>query len=160
MVKGNEVYAGFWIRAVALLIDCVAFMVIVSLGSYLLFGNTADPAIMNENPLIFLLNMFFQILCSILYFGILQASMLGTPGKRIMGLRIVAADLTPASFGQCIGRYFASWLSSMILGLGYFWVGFTDKKQGWHDKIAGTCVVKAKFLEKSSVHADREKRAA
>jgi uncharacterized RDD family membrane protein YckC len=41
-------------------------------------------------------------------------------------------------------RYFASILSALILGLGYFWVVFDGRKQSWHDKFAGTVVVRRK----------------
>ncbi|MBI2521016.1 MAG: RDD family protein [Bdellovibrio sp.] len=160
MTKGHEVYAGFWIRTVALLIDCVLFMIPVAIASRLIFPSASNPATINENPQIIFLNMFFQIFCSVLYFGILQAFMHGTPGKRAVGLKIVAADLTPVSFGQCLGRYFASWVSSLIFCLGYLWVGFSEKKQGWHDKMAGTCVVKARYLKDSGEHSHGQKHAA
>ena len=44
------------------------------------------------------------------------------------------------SFERATGRHFAKWLSSMVLGIGYIMVGFTERKQGLHDLVAGTLV--------------------
>lgn len=43
--------------------------------------------------------------------------------------------------GQLIGRYFAYFLSALALCLGFAWIGWNRRKQGWHDKLAGTVVV-------------------
>ncbi len=48
------------------------------------------------------------------------------------------------SVRQCIVRYFAYILSAIPLCLGYIWVAFDPKKQAWHDKLAGTVVVRLK----------------
>lgn len=50
----------------------------------------------------------------------------------------------PASTGQLIGRYFAYFVAMLPLFLGIVWVAFDKRKQGWHDKLAGTVVVKQK----------------
>ena len=66
-----------------------------------------------------------------------------TPGKMLLSLRIVDAATGGAlSVGQCVGRYFAYVVSTLPLGLGFVWVAFDKRKQGWHDKLAGTVVVK------------------
>ena len=46
------------------------------------------------------------------------------------------------STGQAIGRYFAYLVSMIPLGLGFIWIGIDSRKQGWHDKLAGTVVIK------------------
>lgn len=57
--------------------------------------------------------------------------------------RIVDATTgQPASTGQLVGRYFAYFVSIIPLCLGLFWVAFDRKKQGWHDKLAETVVVR------------------
>ncbi len=48
----------------------------------------------------------------------------------------------PASTGQLIGRYFAYIVSTLPLMLGFIWIAFDPRKQGWHDKLAGTIVVR------------------
>ena len=45
--------------------------------------------------------------------------------------------------GRAIGRYFAKFLSGLVIGLGYFWMLWDPKKQTWHDKLVNTVVVKA-----------------
>jgi len=46
------------------------------------------------------------------------------------------------STGQLIGRYFGYYLSMIPLFLGFIWVAFDKRKQGWHDKLAGTVVIR------------------
>ena len=48
------------------------------------------------------------------------------------------------SLGQFIGRYFAYYVSTIPFGLGLIWVAFDRRKQGWHDKLAGTVVIRKK----------------
>ena len=68
-----------------------------------------------------------------------------TPGKMALSLKIVDAQTgQPMSTGQAIGRYFAYFVSAIGLMLGYLWVAFDRRKQGWHDKLAGTVVVHAR----------------
>jgi uncharacterized RDD family membrane protein YckC len=65
-----------------------------------------------------------------------------TPGKRVLGLRIVDADtggLPPVN--RLVLRYVGYIVSAIPLGLGYLWVLWDPKRQAWHDKMAGTLVV-------------------
>jgi uncharacterized RDD family membrane protein YckC len=55
-----------------------------------------------------------------------------------------AATGNPLTTGQAIGRYFGYFVSAIPFGLGLIWVAFDSKKQGWHDKMAGTVVVRSK----------------
>ena len=64
-----------------------------------------------------------------------------TPGKLLMGLRIVRFDGKQYTFGRAVGRFFAFYLAFIPLALGIFWVLIDDRRQGWHDKIANTCVI-------------------
>ena len=68
-----------------------------------------------------------------------------TPGKIAISAKIVDAKTGgEPSIGQYIIRYIAYFLSTIPLCLGFIWVAFDSKKQGWHDKIAGTVVVRPK----------------
>lgn len=68
-----------------------------------------------------------------------------TPGKMAISAKIVDASSGMApSTGQCIGRYLAYFISMFPLCLGILWVAFDRKKLGWHDKLAGTVVVRQK----------------
>ena len=65
-----------------------------------------------------------------------------TPGKMAIAAKIVDAKSGAApSTGQCIVRYFAYLVSILPLGLGFLWIAIDRRKQGFHDKIAGTVVV-------------------
>jgi uncharacterized RDD family membrane protein YckC len=66
-----------------------------------------------------------------------------TPGKMVVSAKIVdAKTLGEPSTGQLIVRYVGYFISAFVFGLGFLWVAFDKRKQGWHDKIAGTLVVK------------------
>ncbi|EDN67517.1 membrane protein [Beggiatoa sp. PS] len=72
----------------------------------------------------------------------------GTPGKMATNLKIVDAKTgNKLTLGQAIGRYFAYIPAILPLGLGIIWVGIDKKKQGWHDKLAGTVVIKSNQSE-------------
>lgn len=67
-----------------------------------------------------------------------------TPGKALLSLRVVDADTGKTlSVGQAAARYVCYILSMLPAGLGFIWVAFDRRKQGWHDKIAQTVVVRA-----------------
>ena len=69
-----------------------------------------------------------------------------TPGKMVVSARIVDATDRggPMTKGQAVLRYAGYFVSLLPLGLGYLWVAFDRRKQGWHDKIAGTVVVRGR----------------
>ena len=64
-----------------------------------------------------------------------------TPGKGLLGLRILRADGQRIGLGRAIVRYAGYWVSLIFLGLGFIWILFDRRRRGWHDKLAGTCVV-------------------
>lgn len=64
-----------------------------------------------------------------------------TPGKALLGLKVVRKDGAKISFGRSLLRFFSYWISAIPLFLGFFWVLWDPKRQGWHDKIAGTQVL-------------------
>lgn len=64
-----------------------------------------------------------------------------TLGKTMTGIKIVSTDGAPISAGKAVLRYIGYIVSGIILSLGFLWVAFDRKRQGWHDKIANTYVV-------------------
>lgn len=85
-----------------------------------------------------ILNYVLPILAVIL-FWLYRAA---TPGKIWLGMRIVdALRLTKPTAEKLIGRYFSYYLSLFPLALGFLWIAFDPRKQGWHDKLAGTLVI-------------------
>ncbi len=71
-----------------------------------------------------------------------SSSWQGTVGKRVLGLKVTDEAGNRISFGRATGRFFAMILSGMILYIGFFMIGFTDRKRGLHDMLAGTLVMK------------------
>lgn len=81
-----------------------------------------------------------------------------TPGKIIMGMKIIDAQTgEPPSMGQNILRYIGYFVSSLPLGLGFFWVLWDKHSQGWHDKMANTVVVYKKTLPRELARASLSK---
>lgn len=64
-----------------------------------------------------------------------------TPGMTLMGLRVVTTDGHYLSLWRAILRLMGYFVSVSVLFLGFLWILVDDRRQGWHDKIAGTCVV-------------------
>jgi uncharacterized RDD family membrane protein YckC len=69
-----------------------------------------------------------------------SSSYQATLGKMILGMKVTDLSGNRISFGRATGRHFAKWISGMILCIGYIMVGFTERKQGLHDLLAGTLV--------------------
>jgi uncharacterized RDD family membrane protein YckC len=135
-------YVGFWARVGASLIDSI-LMAIILVPFARLFGVGMDieSALRFDSPANIMVNGILPAIAVILFWMYRQA----TPGKMLIGAKIVdEKTLGKPSTGQLIGRYFAYYLSTIVLLLGFFWVGFDARKQGWHDKLAGTLVIKAR----------------
>jgi uncharacterized RDD family membrane protein YckC len=135
--------AGFWIRVAATVIDSVLILAVIT-PFILLLGepmhNISDSTLPTAENLI--LNYFIPAL-AIIAFWMYKSS---TPGKMIFHLKIVDAKTRKKpTTKQLIGRYFAYYISILPFMLGFVWVAIDSKKQGWHDKMAGTLVVKAKL---------------
>ena len=64
-----------------------------------------------------------------------------TPGKAVMGVRIVRLDGKPLNLVTAVRRILGYGLSMVTFGVGFLVVLSDDRRQGWHDKIAGTCVI-------------------
>lgn len=151
VVAGGEViYAGFWKRVAASLIDGLIVGVIggvlgtlvggllgmalsVSLGDYLSGGGP----------------FFLQIITNLIsigataayYAGFHSARVQATPGKMAVGIKVVRSDGHPITLARGIGRYFATWISYLTLAIGFLMAAFTDRKRALHDMICDTLVV-------------------
>ena len=133
-------YVGFWRRAGAVIIDTLILLVIIIPLLRAVYGEEYfERTEMIQGPAYFLLNYVLPAIAVILFWVYKSA----TPGKMAISAKIVDAKTgNKPSTGQFIGRYFAYLLSSIPLGLGFIWIAFDKKKQGWHDKLAGTVVVR------------------
>ncbi len=92
----------------------------------------------------FLINYTLPFIAVVLFWFYKSA----TPGKMALNIKIVDADTgRKLSVGQSIGRYFAYIPATLVFMIGIIWVAFDKRKQGWHDKLAKTVVIK-KITEK------------
>ena len=65
-----------------------------------------------------------------------------TIGGIICGLKVVRLDDRPVDWGVAVVRGLTAFLSLAVAGLGFVWVAFDNEKQSWHDKVAGTTIVR------------------
>jgi uncharacterized RDD family membrane protein YckC len=65
-----------------------------------------------------------------------------TLGKMALGIKVISVDGSPVSWGKAGLRYLGYIVSGLVLALGFIWIAFDPQRQGWHDKIAGTYVVR------------------
>lgn len=137
-------YAGFWLRVGASIIDTVLLLAItlpllVSIYGWDYFDGTQSGFVAGTAD--FLISWAGPAVAVIVFWVYKSA----TPGKMMLSARIVDATTgQPPSVGQSVGRYFAYYLSLLPLGLGFLWVAFDPRKQGWHDKLANTFVILTK----------------
>ena len=82
------------------------------------------------------------------FVGFESSSWQATPGKRALGLIVTDTEGRRISPARAVGRYFGKILSGLILLIGYIMIAFTERKQGLHDFLAGTLVVKGRTRRK------------
>ncbi len=135
--------AGFWRRVLASLMDRALLNgVIVAL--YLFYALLAGGAsVRGEMGLFFLAGAIFGTLLRWLYFTLLESSVLqATFGKLALGIRVTDERGKRISLARANGRYWAKIISAVTGGIGYLMIAFTSRKQGLHDIIASTLVVR------------------
>ncbi len=156
-------FAGFWRRVGACIIDSIILSVVSYILSYviglLLRGSinqtqltqammTQDPQVMLSaiaGPMMDML-IFTSLGSFILYWfyfaGFESSKLQATPGKSLLGIIVTDMDGDPVSFGTATGRCLGKYISALILYIGFLMVAWTKQKQGLHDKIAGTLVLR------------------
>jgi len=135
-------YVGFWPRVGASLIDTVLVaMICWPLVTFVYGREYWVSDVLIKGPADFLLTWVMPAVAIVLFWWYRQA----TPGKMAIGARIVDAETGAAPrTKQLILRYLGYYVSAIPLCLGFVWVAFDPRKQGWHDKFAGTVVVRSK----------------
>ena len=142
-MQDNEFeYVGFWPRVGASIIDAIIVLVITAPLLVAIYGWAyfTDPGTsLIAGPADFFISWVLPAVGVILFWLYKQA----TPGKMAVSARVVDARTgNTISMGQAIGRYLAYIVASLPLFLGIVWVAFDPRKQGWHDKLAGTVVIR------------------
>lgn len=139
-------YAGFWRRFVALLIDLMILWM-ASLGvmvtAFVVLPLTARNPGVSQTAVVVLYLLLLGGLVT--YFaGMESSSEQATLGKMALGIKVTDLYGRRISFGRAVGRTFGKYLSAGILYIGFLMVAFTGKKQGLHDMVAGTLVLKSR----------------
>jgi len=148
-------YVGFWKRTVAVLVDTFLIILVTLPILIWVYGiEYLNNEHMEKGSFDFIINYVFPTIAVILLWKYYQA----TPGKMIFKATIV--DIKTGgkpTLKQWIIRYLGYFVSLLPFGLGYFWVAFDKKKQGFHDKLANTVVVQPKVIESEPVAIEAEK---
>jgi|TARA_B110000240_G_scaffold194132_1_gene241202 uncharacterized RDD family membrane protein YckC len=151
----DVIYVGFWIRFLAFLIDSIIATIAITplvstligetlVTNYDLQDNAQMMQFLSDWSLQLGLELLFMATIFILFWTIKSA----TPGKMLFGAYIVdAKTLGKASPKQNVIRYLGYYVSMIPLFLGFLWIALDKRKQGWHDKFAGTLVIKGKPRE-------------
>jgi len=134
-------YVGFWARVGATLIDTALLIVVTLPLSYLAYGRMATVKSFMRGPADVLINWLLPAVLIVWLWSKLQA----TPGKLLVSAKIVDADTgAEPTLVQLLIRYLGYFISAIPVGLGFLWVGYDLRKQGWHDKLANTVVVRSR----------------
>ncbi|MBL9218445.1 MAG: RDD family protein [Opitutaceae bacterium] len=116
--------AGFWIRLAAVVLDAILIGMVCGFLSNMWDGFGVFP-------------FWFAAYCAAMW-----ATKGTTIGGIICSLKVVRLDDRPLDWGVAVVRTLGGFLSLFVAGLGFIWVAFDDEKQSWHDKIAGTTIVR------------------
>ncbi len=116
--------AGFWIRMAALLLD----IILVGFVSSVLFHHSGN----------------FHLVMLAIYGAVMWKLKGATVGGIVFDLHVVRLDGRPVDWETAIVRALGCFLSMAVVGLGFIWIAFDHGSQAWHDKIAGTVVVRVK----------------
>jgi len=143
-------YGGFWRRTIAYCIDkmilyllsLILFIAAVALSHIFFSSGATDnmPAMFRKA---FYLSFYATtIVLNMLYFTYFHGTVGQTPGKKMLGLKVIQTSGAPMTLGIAFLRWVGYLVSGIVFYLGFIWVGIDVRKQGWHDKIAGTYVTK------------------
>lgn len=145
---GHVVYAGFWKRVAASFIDAFAIGIPVGIVATIIAGLLGMGSSFTSG-LSGMANAFnlgesgISWVLSALAYGWFHsaAGLMATPGKLAIGIKVVRTDGEKISFLRGFGRYWATLLSAILIGIGYLMAAFTARKQALHDMVCDTLVV-------------------
>lgn len=157
-VRAGYTYAGFWIRFLAYLIDAIVLdvplyglafalfgpqLVHISCSSSVAFGNTVGTGCTGTVDASFFLATLGVQAVHFVYFVLLWSLTGASIGQRALALIVVDADTGGRiSIGRAALRFLGYIINGIVFDLGYMWAGWDPRKQGWHDKLARTFVLR------------------
>jgi uncharacterized RDD family membrane protein YckC len=135
------VYAGFWKRAAALIVDGFIIGIVGGLGGEALGSLLGDVAGGSDLAVASMI-LLSTLALNVCYFAFFHSAVNGaTPGKLLIGIKVVRGNGEAIGFWHAVARYFATIPSSIILGIGYLMAAFTPRRRALHDMICDTVVV-------------------
>jgi uncharacterized RDD family membrane protein YckC len=140
MERPDMEYVGFWPRVGAAIIDTILIWAITMPALTMIYGWTywTDGRILH-GPAEFIISWVLPI-AAVVWLWVARGQ---TPGKMAIGARIVDAETGEGlSLGTALIRYLGYFVSTIGLFVGFAWVGLDPRKQGWHDHMAGTVVIR------------------
>ena len=137
-------------RLVAYIVDAVIQVVvaIVVFGVVGILGAGAaaseSGALQGTAIIVALIGVLAYLLFTIVYFPYFWARGGQTPGMKLFHIKVVRdVDGGPVSFGSAVLRLIGYWINNLLFYIGFLWILVDKRRRGWHDLIAGTCVVEA-----------------
>jgi uncharacterized RDD family membrane protein YckC len=148
-------YGGFWRRGLAFFIDSMILYIFSTalFAAWITITHTPVESyeffiLSNTSPEIFMGVILpyygISVLLNITYFTYFHGTIGQTPGKKLLGLKVIDISGGKMTLGIAFLRWVGYIISKLFLFLGFIWIAFDRRKQGWHDKIAGTCVIRTK----------------
>jgi len=132
-------YAGFWRRLAAAIVDSMVLMAVVTPLMLLFYG---PVALQRSHGYLGLFDLFLNQVLPIVATVYFWTRFGATPGKRLLECEVAdATRFDRIGVKQALLRYFGYLASLLPLGLGFLWIGWDPRKQGFHDKIAHTVVL-------------------
>ncbi len=140
--KPDVKYAGFWVRAGATALDLLLFLLVAVPLLYAIHGRGYLQSDVSDRGLVDFLNM---VVLPNLVVPLLWVLCGATPGKLAVSAKIVDAQTgKKPTLRQCLIRLAGYYLSAIPFGLGFIWIAVDRRKQGLHDKLAGTIVIRTR----------------
>jgi len=143
-----RIYAGFWLRAVAAILDCFVLFIPVSwvLTFAVIFVHVVVRTAGDTQTIVMIvLLLLMPTLTLMIYSALMESSRLqATVGKLVVGLHVSDMDGRRLTLGRSAGRTIAKCLSTLTIGIGYLLCGFTKKKQALHYIVAKCLVLRGR----------------
>ncbi|WP_374664100.1 RDD family protein [Acinetobacter sp.] len=147
MLDKDVEYAGFWARVGASLIDIVIMLTATYPILWLFYRGDWDRIFatgLSEQPQILWVDILVNYILPFLYTIIVWLLWSASPGKILLGMKIVDAETGQnLDLKQSIIRYVGYFPAMMVMMIGIIWIAFDKRKQGWHDKMANTVVIRS-----------------
>jgi len=153
-ILDQKKYGGFWIRFLAFILDFLILLFITTI----VWAIFQIPIKLNTQTFIteriFIFKNPVSILFGWFYYALFECSKFqATPGKAIAGIIVTGENLLRIDFGKASGRYFSKLLSAFIFGIGFIMIAFSKRKQGLHDRLVGTLILRN---EKSEIKGRKQ----